>query len=270
MPSKQQSLPAVLQQTLEHKELAPGVSAFKLTRAIVVEGEPPAWFASMLKTVNRHGLAKTSAVKSFARGASEDLVGNTSYLLASQEYLSLVQQAGFCAPHEDKDMLAQMQAVNADPLNPPEGWAVVRVDHSSNMLFDMQDHPMPIGLHFDYMSGNVRDGAYDLPRLVEHLKQNPQVRPLQGQTDIKVVPVPYYNVSAGCHSYVAFLFAPAQEQMQLMWDKAQTLNKKYPSTALHQAIFDLDLLGLRAAGIARGESFWDTKEDGPGAEEQDD
>jgi len=45
-----------------------------------------------------------------------------------------------------------------------------------------------------------------------------------------------------------------------LWEKAKSLNPRYPSTALHEAVFALDLLGLRAAGIARTDDYYGVTE----------
>ena len=45
--------------------------------------------------------------------------------------------------------------------------------------------------------------------------------------------------------------------MTAVWDKAQTMNKNHPSTMLREAAFELDTMGLRAAGAARGKTYYD-------------
>ena len=147
---------------------------------------------------------------------------------------------------------------------------MVRLDHGGHMLFDDQGTVLPIALHYDYMNGNMRDGAYDLHGVAEYLKNNPQVRPWDEQTSLTVDRVPYYNVSPGCTQSLAFVFAPTQEQMERIWAKANEGTGEYPSTRLHQSVWELDVLGLRAAGLAKGTSYWDSGDHDTTEESEDD
>ena len=146
---------------------------------------------------------------------------------------------------------------------------MVRLDHASHMLFDEQGTVLPTAIPYDYINGHMRDGAYDLKRMVAFFANNTNIRAFDGK-GLKVRPVPSYNVSRGCHDTVSFWFAPSQAQMERIWAKAKETNKTYPSTHLHQAVWELDLLGLRAAGIALGDTYWYNGDDGVDENEEDD
>lgn len=263
MKTKTESLAVTLEQQLDHRELAPGVSAFKLTRRFVAPEGTSAWFKGALTETVQTGLAKTAHLKKFLSGALEGLPANREFSVCSPEYLQRVQEYGYCMQESDKELSSVIQEMNAAPLNTPEGWSVVRDDFGGHMLFDTEDRPLPVGLVYNYLSGNIRDGCYDMDKLIPYLNAHPQVHPCLGRPADRITleNVPYYNVSPGCKTTANFVFSPTQEQMQDIWKTANELNKKYPSTALREAVFELDLLGLRAAGITRGDGYYGVSED---------
>lgn len=188
---------------------------------------------------------------------------------ASEAFLSDAQTKGY--PEAVQLHLADGWDANLyTRVKHGETLRMVRLDHGGHMLFDDQGTVLPIALRYNYMNGNMRDGAYDLHGVAEYLKNNPQVRPWNEQTSLTVDRVPYYNVSPGCTQSLAFVFAPTQEQMELIWAKANEGKDKYPSTRLHQSVWDLDILGLRAAGLAHGTSYWDSGDHHEPEESEDD
>lgn len=259
MKVKTQAIDAVLEQTITSRELAPGVSAYKVTREVIIAAdEVPAWFRGFLKDQVLTGITETCNIEAFEKGELETPYGSGGFKALPPEYLALVQQQGFHALDQDHEELsALVHDTNRDPLSTPATWSVVKVDRGGHMLFAIDDTPLPVGLLYNYMSGHVRDGSYDIPKLIAYLKTHPQVSPQQGSSEgITEQRVPYFNVSPGCNIFTSFVFAPTQEQMLQIWAKAKELNPKYPSTVLHEAVFALDVLGLRAAGIALSDSYY--------------
>jgi hypothetical protein len=276
MQIKSESVTATVEQQLAYRELAPGLFAFKMTRRFVLPERVPAGLAGFLKDVVTCGLARAAELQAFVSGDRDTLVGDRQLCLMPPDFLKKVQLQGyFLLDEEAKGFTAQMDEVNSAPLEMPEDWVVVRQDHAGHMLFDLDENPLPVGLAFDYTGGCIRDGCYDMDKLVAHLNENPQVTALRSDMGAKSKParitvesVPYYNISPGCTKYASFLFAPTSEQMQQLWETAKRLNKKYPSTVLREAVFELDMLGLRAAGIARSDSYYGVNT--PEPEENDD
>lgn len=260
MQVKTQAIDLRVERTLSHREVAPGVSAYKLQDVFSGKDEVPAWCQNLLDGKVKQGLVKTGELQKFANGKVQELKNDARYYLVPKEYLTLAQQQGFTAAEDDKELLKLLSEVNANPMEAPEDWAVVAMDYGSHMLFDVQGNPLPVGLFYDYSSGLARDGAYFMDKLVPYLQSHPQVHPYRGK-HIQCESVPYYNVSPGCSKFATFVFAPTFDQMQAMWACAKKLNPKYPSTVLHEAVFELDLLGLRAAGIARSESYYGVPEE---------
>lgn len=136
---------------------------------------------------------------------------------------------------------------------------LVNIDHGGHMLFDDAGGVLPTSIPFSYISGNFRDGAYDMDKALAILENNPSVIPF-GSKKLTIQEVPYYNRSPGCSTHIQFSFAPSQAEMTAIWDWAVAKGTKYPSTILHAAVFSLDLLGLRAGGAALGTTYGYTKE----------
>ena len=147
-----------------------------------------------------------------------------------------------------------------DRLQAGETLRMVRLDYASHMLFDDEGNVLPTGLYYDYMHGNMRNGAYDLKKVVAVLNTLSDVY-VGNEKELCVEPVPYYNVSPGCTTCVSFVYGPTQEQMTALWKKAQSMDAVYPSTVLHKAVFDLDLLGFRATGAALGDAYYGESRD---------
>ena len=132
---------------------------------------------------------------------------------------------------------------------------MVRPERDLQMLFDDQGEVLPTAIPYDYINGHMRDGVYDLKRAQSLLDGHSQIFPINGK-NLRVRPVPSYNVSPGCKKTLSFWFAPTQEQMKRIWGKAQDM-----SCDLHQAVWELDILGLRTAGIAFGETYFYSRDD---------
>lgn len=256
-------MPVLLEQQLDYRPLENGYCAYRHVRTVKLAGDgwEPGWFSGMLGTVERQGIAKETVLKDFQKGKL-DKIASELLSLWPQALLDLVRLHGYQLSEAHAELLDQVTEVNRKPLDAPEDWVLVKDDLASHMVFDTATppKPYPVGIWFNYISGYACDGAYDLKKMLPYLKAHAQVSALEGATlDIK--DVPYYNVREGCKRHIEFVFSPTAEQMQDVWAKAQLLNPKYPSTALHQAVFELDALGLRAAGIARRERYGRTTED---------
>lgn len=165
------------------------------------------------------------------------------------------------------DVISKIKKFNTD--------SIVSLDSGSHMIFDRNGQPLPVGVPFDYIShGGITDGRYDLDKLAKHLLSRSDILIYNPQgwrrddLDYKksaktvadaIVDIPYYNSEPGCTKTIYFIWQPTQADYLRMWTLSQKLNRKYPSTAHHQAIFDLDLLGVRAAGIAYFDNYHESR-----------
>lgn len=149
---------------------------------------------------------------------------------------------------------------------------VVRLDVSSHMVFDRKGQPLPVGILFDYIGGRISNGTYNLEKLAKHLLKRSDVVVFtadgwRGEVDFDkqastvaeaIVDVPYYNREANCSRTIYFMWQPNKTAYRRMWTECLKLHKEYPSTRMREVVFNLDLLGVRAAGAALCTSFYET------------
>lgn len=189
---------------------------------------------------------------------------------ASDAYLEDARTKGYVRAAEiHADEFSIGQPLCFDRLQAGERLRLVHLDHASHMLFDDEGNVLPTGLYYDYMNGNMRNGAYDLKTVVAALNARPDVYVEEGK-ELAIESVPYYNVSAGCGTCLTFVYAPTQEEMTAIWEKAKSMHKVYPSTVLHQAAFELDILGMRAVGATLGTTYYGEAVSSDSNEDEDD
>lgn len=145
---------------------------------------------------------------------------------------------------------------------------IVYLDIGSHMLFDRNHEVLPTGLHFNDTSGLIHNGAYHLDKVLAVLAKDPRITPVlsnyERSRQADKEPVLHVRDILTCNSWsdktIDFLFSPTPDDMRAIWAEAQKYGTDYPSTKLREAIFNLDLLGLRAAGAAKYDSFWGADE----------
>lgn len=140
---------------------------------------------------------------------------------------------------------------------------VVRYDSFSELLFDRQGMLMPKAMYGCYIDAHLDEQSYDLEKAAAHLltREDVFVAAARGFTDPDMQTpalspldaihgIPGYNASPGRQRCLHILWRPSKADYQKMWDQANTYGK-HASLSNWRAIFDLDLLGLRAAGASK-------------------
>lgn len=120
---------------------------------------------------------------------------------------------------------------------------------SDHTVLDLDGMLAPMGIPFDYLKGNTSNIHYDLAKAEKILREHPRVHKLD------FAAIPYYNVYNGKTHFLSFVFEPTADEAKRIW--AWCLKGQYPGTMLHQAIFELDLLGLREGGATTASSYYD-------------
>lgn len=130
----------------------------------------------------------------------------------------------------------------------------------SSTFMDLAGTPMPQPLMYSYMDGMMCDGAYDLEKALAVLKADPRVKATDEATPfypergtLRLTKVPSYNSRPGHRWSLDFWFTPTSEDMAKML--AHDPEARTFDDARRKAVFDLDLLGLRAAGAARHAAY---------------
>jgi hypothetical protein len=243
------------------------LAVFRVARTHVFDNaQAPANFKAMMPDSAQQGFAKVRDIRAYLKGKVSTIKTQDKLQLVSPEFRARAQRDGFVAAWEQEGK----QHVTGQLFEAFEQGTVqlddlVTPDYGGHMLFDRKGGVLPTALYFDYMNGNFRNGAYDLAKAIEVLKLDPRVRQVYtGRSYNKskfdeakwaIQEVPYYNNSPGCSQNLAFIFSPTQEDMTRMWELMPKLNKQYPSTTTHEAVFVLDLLGLRAAGATKHDRY---------------
>lgn len=239
-------------QIVETRTVADNISAYKITRSCSTLSDAPKWFSDVLRERVFNGIAHDNDIQDFVEGNISVLW--TDLELVSPEFLDFAQRFGYSVAMDKDD--DHWKKIKQSPIDAPDDWVLVRNDRSNHMLFDIDGRPLPIALRYDYMDGMIQDGCYDIERMVEFLRPHRQIYPMREDDWIEVLNVPYYSVSEGCSKYCRFIFSPTQEQMIAIWEEAKRIGCNYPSTNLREAMFNLDLIGLREAGISKSDTYY--------------
>lgn len=229
---------------------------FKHTTLSRQEAGAETSFENCKPNLSIQGFAELKSIERFLEGGSSSIgkLGDLTY--QPPHILQMARERGFVAAGQAGEQASELvfDLFEKDELDLA---GVTRWDFSSHMLFDRFGEVLPTGVLFDYMHGNLRDGAYDLEKVVKLLSGREGVIPFEGKK-LTIEAVPHYNRYYGCRSHVSFIFQPTLKEMRAMWAKMKELDKDFPSTAGHHAIFELDLLGLRKGGAAKYENYWET------------
>jgi hypothetical protein len=136
---------------------------------------------------------------------------------------------------------------------------IVFIEGSSHMVFDVERKPLPCAILFDYISAHMDNSRYDLPKALAILKARDDIRfEAESSWDKagEVSRIPSYNADKDRNACLKFVWMPSVEDYRRMWAKCAEYETKYPSTERYRAVFDLDLLGLRAGGAALCNDFY--------------
>lgn len=134
---------------------------------------------------------------------------------------------------------------------------------SSHRLFDVEGRPLPVGMHFSYIDGRFDNGTYDLNKALEILRKRDDIRFIaedRWQKAGEINRIPGYNAERGRDQCIAFMWMPSVEDYRRMVAKCEEYGHQYPSVMRYQAMFDLDIFGLRAGGAAKFNDFYGHEE----------
>lgn len=265
----------VIKTELQTVELEDNLHMFKLTTSseqVDNTGTVKADVGKLAPEITAQGFLDTKNLKALKAG-KKYTTRPLSYL--SKRAQELFRTKGWNA-WDDKADLELRADMFEQILKVKDLDTIVHFDYSSHMMFDRHGKPLPVAVNFDYISnGGITDGRYDLEKLAAHLlsrediwvypckdrKWYPDAVDYTGRaTEVEqcITAVPYYNAERGCSKTIYFRWMPTADDYRRMWDLCVANKKQFPSTYRHQAIFDLDLIGARAAGAALFDSYHKT------------
>jgi hypothetical protein len=216
----------------------------------------PKNFRRIFSPIIKQGLVRPKLLRQYLRDRTTELeclpqlslVPSSFAHVAAQEGLS-VAQARFAkrtaaATRRVYDLLANGKTHSEQ---------IVQIDTERQLLFDQHGDIMPTAILCGEHQGNFRDGAYHLERLVKVLSKDPRVAGVKGA--LRIRPVAPKDRRPGNERTVSFIVKPSAQDMRRLWTKMRALDRQYPATMLYQALFDLDLLGLRRAGATKYSTY---------------
>lgn len=150
---------------------------------------------------------------------------------------------------------------------------VIRFDWGSHLYFYADGRPMSQALQLNYLSGHLDNGHYDLRKAAEHLMSRDDVTVYGGNNnrsreplkkantvDEAIHSIPYYNSENNRDLNLIVIWSPSQDDYEKLHAACQEMTTNYPWGECYRAIFEKDLLWLRAAGAALFESYYTSRE----------
>jgi hypothetical protein len=249
-----------LQQSLRYAEVEGDLCLFK-HQISVVQGADSGTSLPFTGSC-RQGVAKKQAIEDFLSGKSSVIKSPDTPELTyvSPEVLEIAAKNGFrevlqsTQPGHMQSIFDRYKAGEFD-LN-----CLVAPNYSAELLFDRKREILPTAIYFGYLNGNFNNGAYKLKKALATLNSDSRIAPVPGK-DLAISEIPYYNAERNYDKQIEFVFQPTREDMRVIWDYCTKTFKEYPSTHLHEAIFDLDLLNLRKSGATLHEKYYQKTRD---------
>ena len=146
---------------------------------------------------------------------------------------------------------------------------LVMNNFSGYYFSDYNGNALPQALICDYMNGHFDDAHYNLDKAAAHLLTRPDILVQKHQMshheeykwqpakDVNeaITAIPFYNRHSTKYSQIVFRWMPSAA------DYAKVIDPKrvWDTTAIFKKIFELDLFGLRAAGAALYNSYYDER-----------
>jgi hypothetical protein len=262
-----QSIEVRMAYSLLYVPLTHGLVAYKLGQGPLPDQPSLPQLEAKLQLTVVEGIATMANLDKFLKGKAP-FIKNENVELVHPALLEAMRKLGYNYAAESLSKgqpavsnvpFTDITEKGADPKN------IVRLDYGSHMVFNLDGESMPVAIHCDYIDAYMRDGAYHLEKAETILKADPRIRFVKedarygrhgtAEPESYIRTVPHYNSESGCSRYLEFWFMPTAEDAKKLWEQQKSYKAQFPSTEDHRAMFDLDILGLRAGGAAKYDDF---------------
>jgi hypothetical protein len=141
---------------------------------------------------------------------------------------------------------------------------IVTLNASSHMVFSLlTGRPAASAIYFDYYGNNHMSNAkYDLEKVAEvfvnrdaTLFMKDTFNNRHNNSEGVISEIPHYNAEDGMTHYINCYIKPTQDEYDIIWDECLKINKKVPSVAICEAIWNTDVFGFKAFD-KHPKSFW--------------
>lgn len=250
-----------VKQELEYEVLAGDVVVYRHVRTTKNGEQDPG------RVVTIEGFTSVGGLKAFQDGAdlpyySTGGVDGMTPLFGTPELLELLRTQGW-----DDAFFALYNSLAPQPFTRfARGRAVesdlVFLSSSNNFIVNVERKALPSAFRFEYIGARIDNSRYNLEKAVTILEERTDIRWYIGgrwDKDERIHNIPSYNAERCRNAYLDFVWMPDVASYREMWAKCLSYGTKYPLTERYRAVFDLDLLGLRAGGAALFSSFHKAK-----------
>lgn len=200
------------------------------------------------------GITSKANLTTYQKGASamRPYATNWVALLASPYLLTVAQEQGRNSP-------AFMDVVSDLSQSPytrfVEDTATARdlvfFERSTQLLYDRHKQPLPMAVSCSYLNGRFDNANYHLDKASKILMQREDIRIKSAQ-----VSIPHYNADRRRNQHLEFVWVPNVEDYRRMISYCNEIGGQHPSMHIYRAMFELDILGLRAGGAAKFTDFF--------------
>ena len=209
----------------------------------------------------REGVVETGVVADYLAGKAVEI--DNKYVWCSPAELDVARLDGFHGFYRtvfDNQKTKRPSLFEQCTLNPQDALhSLVRVDHSSHMLFDVQEQPFPVAMVYDYVQNRISESDYDLQAVArtlllrtDVLVMNASAKGLRRNEEYysrweralypqeAIMNIPSYNCEEGRTQSVEFIWQPRLDDYRNIWDTVK--NNQYPSSRLREQA--LSIFGL--------------------------
>ena len=206
------------------------------------------------------GITNQKDIDNFISGES-DFISDLALSLVSPRLLENSRLFGYPFTWQEKNLKKEIEEdISYKPFDDyieKDEWKVVKLDSYNKMIFDIDNEVLPVAVYFNYIMGGMTNAKYDLAKAEKILSKRNDIKFI---SDNHIEDIPYYNTNRYSNKCLEFMWQPTIKDYKKMWKCCNELNKQYPSTAIHTAVFKLDLLKLRAGGAVLYDGFYDSRD----------
>lgn len=195
---------------------------------------------------NHQGIADKNVINAILQGQVPGSETVKRYYVMTEEEIDAIQQRGSRAFTDSKFTGFRNTDVYDWIVNGGSIAQVLYFNHNNHSFWHLDGTIMPSAVAFDYIEAHFHNGLYDLEKALEHLKNRKDVYFEPGRDKISYIP--HYNVTGRVRTFISFMWTPNKEQAPRILEKG--LDR-------YALIFEEDMLGLKAAGIAKSNDFYD-------------
>ncbi|MCC5612184.1 hypothetical protein LC612_37020 [Nostoc sp. CHAB 5834] len=234
------------------------LAAFKHTHSVDYPPDFPRQLQASPEQSVSQGIGLVSDIDQFILGRLNRIPPAEKLWVVPAETRMLMQKVGFS---RGLDSLYSMRATDDSTYDDfAQGkftlQDVCKVDVYWHNLFDHTGRALPLAIKFDYINGHFSNKHFDLAGALKHLSSHPRILGDKGRGEtpvdgvpLEIYPIPHYNATDEQQEYLSFRFCPTQEDAERIQEAVNKPN--YGSMDQVNAIFKLDMLGLKKAGLIR-------------------